>query len=126
MTSPVTPSDRVEPIDVTSTPVGEPVTPIEVETTRTSAEDASADKVRIEEFSINGDSLVAKVRELLHQGNIRRIIVKNEDGRILIEIPLTVGVVGGALAAALFPVLAALGVIGAMVAHLTLVVERKQ
>lgn len=79
----------------------------------------------VEEFSINGDGLVAKVKELIHEGNIRRIIIKNQEGNTLIEIPLTVGVVGGAIGAAAFPVIAALGVIGAMVAHLTLVVEKK-
>jgi Domain of unknown function (DUF4342) len=79
----------------------------------------------VEEFAITGDALVAKIKELIHQGNIRRIILKNEEGRTLIEIPLTVGVVGGVLSAALFPVMAAVGAIGAMVAHLTIVVEKR-
>ncbi len=78
-----------------------------------------------EEFRVKGDELVTKIKELLHKGNIRRIIVKNESGHTLIEIPLTVGVVGGVLSAALFPVLAALGAIGAVVAHLTLVIEKR-
>jgi Domain of unknown function (DUF4342) len=80
----------------------------------------------VEEFSINGDALVAKVKELIHEGNIRRIIIKNEEGRILIEIPLTVGVVGGVISATLFPVMAAVGAIGAMVAHLTIVLEKRE
>jgi Domain of unknown function (DUF4342) len=83
------------------------------------------EKIGVEEFSINGDALVTKIKELLHEGNIRRIILKNEEGQILIEIPLTVGVVGGVLSAALFPVMAAIGAIGAMVAHLTIVVEKR-
>ncbi|MGB8689173.1 MAG: DUF4342 domain-containing protein, partial [Microcoleus sp.] len=74
---------------------------------------------------INGDDLVAKVKELIHEGNIRRIILKNEEGRILIEVPLTVGVVGGVIGAALFPVIAAVGAIGALVTHMTLIIERK-
>ncbi len=82
------------------------------------------EKVRVEEFSINGDALVAKVKELLHEGNIRRIIIKHSEGQTLIEIPLTVGVVGGVLGAALFPVVTAVAVIGSMVAHLTIVVEK--
>jgi Domain of unknown function (DUF4342) len=82
-------------------------------------------KMGVEEFAITGDALVAKIKELIHQGNIRRIILKNEEGRTLIEIPLTVGVVGGVLSAALFPVMAAVGAIGAMVAHLTIVVEKR-
>ncbi|MBE9075707.1 DUF4342 domain-containing protein [Romeria aff. gracilis LEGE 07310] len=82
-------------------------------------------KVTVEEFKISGDSLVAMVKDLIHQGNIRRIIIKNEEGRTLIEIPLTVGVIGGAIGTAVFPVVAAAGVIGAMVAHLTVVIERQ-
>jgi Domain of unknown function (DUF4342) len=84
------------------------------------------EKIGVEEFSIKGDALGAKIKELLHQGNIRRIILKNEEGHILIEIPLTVGVVGGVISAALFPILAAVGSIGAMVAHLTIVVEKRE
>jgi Domain of unknown function (DUF4342) len=87
--------------------------------------EASIETVNTEEFRVKGDELVTKIRELLHAGNIRRIIVKNESGHILIEIPLTVGVVGGVLSAAFFPVLAALGAIGAVVAHLTLVIEMR-
>lgn len=121
MTSPVNTSERVETIDVQSTTVVG-----EAETNRKRAEEETASKVRIEEFSINGESLVTHVRELIHQGNIRRIIIKNKEGGILIEIPLTVGLVGGALAATLFPILTAIGVIGAMVANLTLVVEKEK
>ena len=70
-------------------------------------EEKTAEKIGVEEFSIHGDALGAKIKELIHQGNIRRIILKNEEGHILIEIPLTVGVVGGAISAAFFPILAA-------------------
>jgi CBS domain-containing protein len=93
-----------------------PPSPIEPEDEKTNAE----------EFTISGSDLVDKVKELIHEGNVRRIVIKNEEGRILIEIPLTVGVVGGVLSAALFPVVAAVGVIGATVAHLTLVIEKKE
>ena len=75
---------------------------------------------------MNQNWLVVKIKELIHQGNIRRIILKNEEGRVLIEIPLTVGVVGGVISAALFPVMAAVGAIGAMVAHLTIVLEKHE
>ncbi|WP_088243943.1 DUF4342 domain-containing protein [Calothrix rhizosoleniae] len=84
------------------------------------------EKVTSEEFKISGDLLVAKIKELIHQGNIRRIIIKHEEGNTLIEIPMTVGVIGGVISAAFFPVLAAIGVIGAMVAHLTIVIERQE
>jgi Domain of unknown function (DUF4342) len=85
-----------------------------------------AEKNGVEEFTIHGDDLVVKIKELIHQGNIRRIILKNEEGRVLIEIPFTVGVVGGVISAALFPVMAAVGAIGAMVAHLTIVLEKHE
>lgn len=90
------------------------------------AHDAALEgSVTVEEFKISGDALVANVKALIHQSNIRRIIIKNETGHTLLEIPLTVGVITGAVGAAFFPVVAALGVIGAMVAHLTIVVERQ-
>lgn len=73
-----------------------------------------------EEFEFNGDTLIAKIKELLHEGNIRRIILKNEDGRILIDIPLTVGILGTLVA----PQLAALGAIAALVTHGTIIIER--
>lgn len=75
---------------------------------------------RTEEFKLSGGELVDKIKELIHQGNIRRIILKNEDGKTLIEIPLTLGLVG----VALMPVFAAVGAIAALVARLTLVVEK--
>jgi len=80
----------------------------------------SEEKVRTEEFKVSGEGLVAKVKELVHEGNIRRIIVKNEEGKVLIEIPLTLGVVG----AVLVPTLAAIGAIAALVTDCTIVVEK--
>lgn len=73
-----------------------------------------------EEFSLNGSEIIDKIKELIHQGNIRRIIIKNEDGRTIVEIPLTLGVVGAALA----PILAAVGAIAALVTKMTIVVEK--
>ena len=96
----------------------------EVEIVNTETERETDEKVKVEEFKISGDVLVAKIKELIRQGNIRRIILKNESGQTLIEIPMTVGVIGSAIGAAVFPVIAALGVIGAMVARLTVVIER--
>src|SRR5512136_297264 len=49
------------------------------------------EKVRTEEFHVNGDDIVKKIKELVHEGNIRRVIIKNEDGRTLIDIPLMLG-----------------------------------
>jgi len=80
----------------------------------------SEDKVRTEEFKIDGDRLVGKVKELIHKGNIRRVVIKNTEGQALIDIPLTWGVVGSILA----PQLAALGAIAALIGRATIVVER--
>lgn len=80
----------------------------------------SEQKVRKEEFQVTGDAVVSKVKELIHEGNVRRIILKNEEGKTLIEIPLTIGVVG----AILLPVWAAIGAIAALAAKLTIVVEK--
>ena len=79
-----------------------------------------SEKVRTEEFAVSGDMLVAKIKELVHEGNIRRIVIKNEQGRTLIDVPLTVGVVGVLVA----PQLAALGAIAALVSHGTVIVEK--
>jgi hypothetical protein len=77
-------------------------------------------KERTEEVTIRGDELVATVKALVHEGNIRRITVRNRENRTLLEIPLTLGVVG----ALLLPTLAALGALAALVGECTLVVER--
>ncbi len=78
------------------------------------------EQVHTQEHRVRGEGLVAKLREILRQGNIRRIIIKNEEGKTLIEIPLTVGVVGAMFA----PVWAAVGAIAALAADLTIVVEK--
>lgn len=75
---------------------------------------------RTEEFKVSGGELLNKVKELLHEGNIRRIILKDEQGKTFMELPLTVGIVG----VALVPVLAALGTIAALVTNMTIVVEK--
>ncbi len=80
----------------------------------------SNEKVHTEEFQVNGEEIVAKIKELLHEGNIRRVIIKNEEGRTMIDIPLTFGVVGALVA----PQLAAIGAIAALLAHGTIVVEK--
>ncbi len=74
-----------------------------------------------EEHQVPGANLVAKAKEIIHEGNVRRIIVKNDQGHTVIEVPLTAGVVGAVLA----PALAALGAIAALAGHYTLVVERR-
>ena len=77
-------------------------------------------EVHTEEFRVNGEELLAKIKQLIHEGNIRRIIIKDKDGKILIEFPLTFSVVG----LVLVPTLAAVGAIAALVTEATIVVEK--
>jgi len=78
------------------------------------------EKIRKEEFAISGEKLVSTVKELVRQGNIRRVTIKNKEGKTLIEIPLTFGVVG----VLFLPTLAAIGAIAALVTECTIVVEK--
>ena len=78
------------------------------------------EKYRTEEFHINGEELLGKVKAWVHEGNIRRIIIKNKEGVVVMEIPLTFGVVGVLLA----PTLAAVGAIAALLSEATVVVEK--
>lgn len=81
-----------------------------------------SEKFRTEEFKVNGEELLAKIKQLMHESNIRRIVIKNKDGGTFMEIPLTVGVVGVLLA----PTLAAVGAIAALVSEATVVVEKAE
>jgi hypothetical protein len=73
-----------------------------------------------EEFRVKGEELVEKVKQLIHEGNVRRLIIKDEHGKVYLEIPVTVGVIGAIIA----PMLAAVGAIAAMVADLKIEVIR--
>jgi hypothetical protein len=79
-------------------------------------------RVVTEEFSVNADDLVGRVKELVHEGNVNRIIVKDEKDKVLLEIPATIGVIG----AVLVPWLAALGVIAALATRCRIIVERRE
>lgn len=74
------------------------------------------------EFKVSGEELLEKIRELIHQGNVRKIIIKNEKGETYLEIPVTIGVIGAILA----PVFAAVGALAALAANFTIVVEKKE
>lgn len=78
-------------------------------------------ETRTEEHEVRGENLVSKVKEILHEGNVRRISIRNDDGKELIEIPLTIGVVGTLL----LPAWAAIGAIAALVTNCSIVVERE-
>ncbi len=81
-----------------------------------------SEQFRTEEFSVNGEQLLAKVKELLREGNIRRVMIKDKAGKVLVEFPLTIGVVGAVLA----PTLAAVGAVAALVTEATIVVEKAE
>ena len=84
--------------------------------------ESTSNGTRTETFRIDGGKVLDAVKDLLHQGNIRRIILKNEEGKTLIEIPLTLGLVG----AALLPILAAVGALAAVATRMVIVVEKAE
>jgi len=81
-----------------------------------------SDKKTYEEFGIKGEDLLSKVKQLIAEGNVRRVIIKDKANKTIIEIPLTIGLVGIVLA----PVLAAVGAIAALVTECTILVERSE
>ena len=83
---------------------------------------ATVRKTKTEEFSVAADNLVERVKELLHEGNVTRIIVKDDKGNLLLEIPATIGVIGVVLA----PWLAALGAIAAIATNCKIVVIKRE
>ena len=83
---------------------------------------ATVGKTVREEFSVSAEDLIKRVKELIHEGNVTRIIVRDEEGKTLLEIPATIGVVGVILA----PWLAALGAIAALATKCTIAVERRE
>ncbi len=76
---------------------------------------------QVEEFEVKGDDLLGRIRELIAEGNVRKVTIKNADGRTMLEIPLTIGVVGALIA----PVAAAIGAVAALVTECTITVTRK-
>jgi hypothetical protein len=82
----------------------------------------SEQKFKTEEFRVEGEKLLTRIKELIHEGNIRRISIKDKDGKTVMEIPVTIGVVGILLA----PQLAAIGAIAALLTEATVVVEKAE
>jgi hypothetical protein len=74
----------------------------------------------MEEIKVSGSKLKEKVKELLHEGNVRRIVIRNSSGRTVLDMPVTAGVVG----VALLPFLAAIGTIAALATDFSIAVER--
>jgi len=83
---------------------------------------AKVAKITREEYTVTADNLVDRVKDLLHEGNVTRVIIKDVKGKTLLEIPAAVGIIGVVLA----PWLAALGVIAALVTNCKIVVERRE
>jgi len=75
---------------------------------------------KTEEFSINGEDLIAKIKDIIKQGNAKKIIIKGKEGNEILAFPVTVGVAGIVLA----PILAAVGAIAALATECTIVIER--
>jgi hypothetical protein len=75
-----------------------------------------------ESFNINGEQLLKKVKELINEGNVRKITITDKNGKELMSFPLTIGVVGAVLA----PVLAAVGALAALIGECTITVEKEQ
>ncbi len=79
-------------------------------------------KTKEETFEVNGENLLTKVKELITEGNVRKITIKDKNGKELIVFPLTVGVVGAIFA----PVFAAIGAMAALIGECTISVEREE
>ena len=77
---------------------------------------------KTEEFKVSGEDLLKKVKAIIAEGNVRRIIIRDKDNKTIVELPLTVGLVGAVFA----PVLAGVGAIAALVTECTIVVEREE
>ncbi|HLE06236.1 MAG TPA: DUF4342 domain-containing protein [Candidatus Nanoarchaeia archaeon] len=75
-----------------------------------------------EEYVVSGEKILEKVNELIKEGNARKILIKNEKKEVILEVPLTIGVVGTILA----PVLAAIGALAALITNCTIEVIRKE
>ncbi|GAB1545331.1 hypothetical protein NUACC21_80070 [Scytonema sp. NUACC21] len=109
------------------------ITTIKLETIHTESSDADVvvkPKVRVEELSI-GSNLIDDLNQLVYQANIRRILIKTEDGNTLLNIPLTAGLVGGALGLSFFPLASVLGSAGLLATNflftrVKIVVEREE
>ncbi len=84
----------------------------------------STETTTTEQIEVTGGHLVEKIKELVHEGNVRRIIIKDSDGRTVMELPVTVGVVGSVVGVLVAPTMAAIGALAALAADYSIEVER--
>jgi hypothetical protein len=97
-------------------------TPPQADAPQTNTPPAADPKPATEEFSLTGEQVIEFLKKILHEGNVRRVVLKDESGKTLLEIPVTIGVVG----VILLPVWAAIGAAAALVAKMTIVIERTE
>jgi hypothetical protein len=88
------------------------------------ADTSGKERTWVEEIEVAGSELVGRIKELIAEGNVRRLIIKKPNGELLIEIPLTAGVVVGGVVTIVAPVLAALGAMAALLVRVKVEVER--
>jgi uncharacterized protein DUF4342 len=99
------------------------IVPVKKNTSKKSTKSKSKSKTNYTEtFKVTGEEMLKKVKQIVKEGNVRRITIKDKKGKTLIVIPLTLGVVGMALA----PILAAVGAIAALVTECSITVEREK
>jgi hypothetical protein len=97
-------------------------TPPQADAPQTDTPPQADPKPATEEFSLTGEQVIEFLKKILHEGNVRRVVLKDESGKTMLEIPVTIGVVG----VILLPVWAAIGAAAALVAKMTIVIERTE
>jgi hypothetical protein len=97
-------------------------TPPQTDAPQTDTPPQADPKPATEEFSLTGEQVIEFLKKILHESNVRRVVLKDESGKTLLEIPVTIGVVG----VILLPVWAAIGAAAALVAKMTIVIERTE
>jgi hypothetical protein len=88
------------------------------------AEQVGAEEVRTEEYVFSGDEIIAKIKELLHEGNVRRMTIYSDSGTVLLDVPLTIGLVGTAAAVVLAPILTTITMLAGVLLKIKVKVER--
>ena len=88
------------------------------------ARDEQAEEIRTEEYVFSGDEVIAKIKELFHEGNIRRLTIYSENGTVLLDVPLTIGLAGVTAAIVLAPLFSAIAVLAGVLVRLKVKVER--
>ncbi len=96
----------------------------QIQAEQVQAEEVREEEIRTEEYVFNGDELVAKIKELFHEGNVRRLTIYSESGTVLLDVPLTMGLVGVTAAVVLAPIFSTIAVLAAILVRLKVKIER--